>query len=132
VIRVRANLNVVVGAAPERAGHCSGSAEVHGRSRHGQEAFCPEQQDDAQGVRHDEILSPIAERELRGSTHRGYGAIWSNYIDARLGTVRLTDIRTFELQEAMDDISSTTELKKALLFRGKTFMSAAFSEAIRN
>ena len=46
--------------------------------------------------------------------------------------MRLSDLRTFELQEAMDDISQTTELKKASLFRVKTFMSAVFSEAIRN
>lgn len=74
---------------------------------------------------------PDSLKELRGSTLRGYKAIWNNYIDARLGKVRLTDIRTFELQEAMDDIGQTTELKKASLFRVKTFMSAVFSEAIR-
>lgn len=74
---------------------------------------------------------PDAKKELRGSTIRGYRAIWNNYIDARLGKTRLSDIRTFELQEAMDDIVEKTDLKKASLFRVKTFMSAVFSEAIR-
>jgi integrase len=45
--------------------------------------------------------------------------------------MRLSDVRTFELQEAMDDITTSTELKKASLFRVKTFMSAVFGEAIR-
>ena len=74
---------------------------------------------------------PDIKKELRGSTLRGYKAIWNNYIDARLGKIRLSDIRTFELQEAMDDIVEKTDLKKASLFRVKTFMSAVFSEAIR-
>jgi integrase len=74
---------------------------------------------------------PDAVKELRGSTLRGYKAIWNNYIDIRVGKMRLSDIRTFELQEAMDDITGTTPLKKASLFRVKTFMSAIFGEAIR-
>jgi integrase len=74
---------------------------------------------------------PDALTELRGSTLRGYKAIWNNYIDPRLGKMRLSEIRTFELQEVMDDIVGTTDLKKASLFRVKTFMSAVFSEAIR-
>jgi integrase len=74
---------------------------------------------------------PDAEKELRGSTLRGYKAIWNNYIDGRVGKMRLSDIRTFELQEAMDDIVTSSPLKKASLFRVKTFMSAVFSEAIR-
>jgi integrase len=74
---------------------------------------------------------PDVVKELRGSTLRGYRAIWNNYIDGRLGKMRLSDIRTFELQEAMDDICGTTPLKKASLFRVRTFMSAVFSEAIR-
>jgi integrase len=74
---------------------------------------------------------PDAEKELRGSTLRGYRAIWNNYIDPRVGKMRLSDVRTFELQEAMDDITTSTELKKASLFRVKTFMSAVFGEAIR-
>lgn len=74
---------------------------------------------------------PDVVKELRGSTLRGYKAIWNNYIDARLGKMRLGDIRTFELQEAMDDIVGSTDLKKSSLFRVKTFMSAVFSEAIR-
>jgi len=45
--------------------------------------------------------------------------------------MRLSDISTFELQETMDEIVGTTDLKKASLFRVKTFMSAVFSEAIR-
>jgi integrase len=74
---------------------------------------------------------PDASKELRGSTLRGYKAIWNNYIDPRVGKMRLSDIRTFELQEAMDDITGATPLKKASLFRVKTFMSAIFGEAIR-
>lgn len=74
---------------------------------------------------------PDVEKELRGSTLRGYRAIWNNYIDGRLGKMRLSDVRTFDLQEVMDDIGATTPLKKASLFRVKTFLSAIFGEAIR-
>jgi integrase len=76
---------------------------------------------------------PKAEKDLRGSTLRGYRAIWNNYIEPRLGSLRIRDIRTFDCQNAMDAIvRDNTELKKASLARVKSFMSAVFNEAIRS
>jgi integrase len=71
-------------------------------------------------------------KDLRGSTLRGYKAIWNNYIEPRLGHLRVRDIRTFDCQNVMDAIvDDNPELKKASLARIKSFMSAIFNEAIR-
>lgn len=75
---------------------------------------------------------PKAEKDLRGSTLRGYRGIWNNYIEPRLGHLRIRDIRTFDCQNAMDAIvRDNTELRRASLARVKSFMSAVFNEAIR-
>jgi integrase len=75
---------------------------------------------------------PKAQRDLRGSTLRGYKAIWNNYVEPRLGHLRVRDIRTFDLQKALDTIvRDNPDLKKASLARVKSFMSGVFGEAIR-
>jgi len=75
---------------------------------------------------------PKAEKELRGSTLRGYRAIWNKYVEPRLGNMRVRDIRTFDCQNAMDAIvRDNSDVKKASLARVKSFMSAVFNEAIR-
>jgi integrase len=69
---------------------------------------------------------------LRGSTLRGYKAIWRNHLEPRLGGLRIRDIRTYDCQKAMDAIvRANPELKQASLSRVKSFMHAAFGEAIR-
>jgi integrase len=75
---------------------------------------------------------PDAETQLRGSTLRGYKAIWRNYVEPRLGHRRVRDLRTFDCQQAMDSIvRENPELRQASLSRVKSFMSAVFNEAIR-
>jgi integrase len=75
---------------------------------------------------------PDAAKELRGSTLRGYKAIWRLYVEARLGHRRVRDIRTFDAQGAMDSIiRDNPALRQASLSRVKSFMSAVFNEAIR-
>jgi integrase len=75
---------------------------------------------------------PSAENELRGSTLRGYKAIWRNYLEPRFGHRRVREIRTFDAQQAMDSIvRDNPELRQATLSRVKSFMSAIFNEAIR-
>jgi integrase len=75
---------------------------------------------------------PKAQKDLRGSTMRGYRAIWNNYVEPLLGHLRVRDIRTFDCQNAMDAVvRDNSDLKKASLARVKSFMSAIFNEAIR-
>jgi integrase len=75
---------------------------------------------------------PTVEKDLRGSTMRGYKAIWNLHIDPRLGTARLRDVVTFQCQQTMDAIvKANPELKQATLSRVKSFMHAFFAEAIR-
>jgi integrase len=75
---------------------------------------------------------PSVEESLRGSTLRGYLAIWRLYIEPNLGHLRVRDIKTFECQTAMDSIvRDHPELKRASLSRIRSFMSAIFNEAIR-
>jgi integrase len=69
---------------------------------------------------------------LRGSTLRGYKAIWRNHLEPRLGNLRIREIRTYDCQKAMDAIvRANPKLKQASLSRVKSFMHAAFGEAIR-
>jgi integrase len=71
-------------------------------------------------------------KHLRGSTLRGYNAIWRNYLEPRLGHLRLRDVRAYHCQEAMDSIvRNSPELKQATLSRMKSFMHSVFGEAIR-
>ena len=75
---------------------------------------------------------PRITRDLRGSTRRGYKAIWTNYIEPKLGAHRVRDIRTFDIQRCVDAvIRDNKDLKKASLFRVKSFLSGIFGEAIR-
>ncbi len=75
---------------------------------------------------------PDAETQLRGSTLRGYRAVWREYVEPRLGHRRVRDIRTFDCQQAMDSVvRDSPELRQASLSRVKSFMSVVFGEAIR-
>jgi integrase len=79
----------------------------------------------------DEYFPRIA-RDLRGSTRRGYRAIWNNYVEPKLGAMKVRDIRTFDIQRCVESvIRDNRDLKKASLFRIKSFLSGIFGEAIR-
>jgi integrase len=69
---------------------------------------------------------------LRGSTLRGYKAIWRNHLESRLGNLRIREIRTYDCQKCMDAIvRNDATLKQATLSRVKSFMHEIFAEAIR-
>jgi integrase len=75
---------------------------------------------------------PRVTRDLRGSTRRGYKAIWNNYVEPHLGAQRVRDIRTFDIQRCVDAvIRDNKDLKKNSLARVKSFLSGVFGEAIR-
>jgi len=71
-------------------------------------------------------------QNLRGSTLRGYKAIWRNHLEPRLGHLRIRDVRTFDCQKCMDAIvRDNPKLKQATLSRVKSFMHEIFGQAIR-
>src|SRR5260370_22272260 len=75
---------------------------------------------------------PSVETSLRGSTLRGYKAVWRNHLEPRLGHFRVRDIRVFDCQKAMESIVATNpELKQATLSRVKSFMHEIFGQSIR-
>jgi integrase len=75
---------------------------------------------------------PRVTKDLRGSTRRGYKAIWNNYIEPHLGAMRVRDIRTFDIQRCVDAVvRNNKDLKKNSLARVKSFLSGVFGEAIR-
>ena len=69
---------------------------------------------------------------LRGSTVRNYKGVWRRHIEPRLGHLRLREIRTFECQQAMEDIVAKNPLKLASVQRIKSFLHEVFSQAIRD
>src|SRR5258708_32096492 len=74
---------------------------------------------------------PSVETSLRGSTLRGYKAVWRNHLEPRLGHFRVRDIRVFDCQKAMESIVATNPaLKQATLSRVKSFMHEIFPQAI--
>ncbi|MGB6776921.1 MAG: tyrosine-type recombinase/integrase [Terriglobales bacterium] len=69
---------------------------------------------------------------LRGSTLRGYKAIWKNYLEPRLGNKRVNEVDTYICQQVMDSIvKANPKLKQATFARVKSFMHAVFADAIR-
>lgn len=75
---------------------------------------------------------PRVTRDLRGSTRRGYRAIWNNFIEPHLGAHKVRDIRTFDIQRALDAVvRDNKDLRKNSLARVKSFLSGVFGEAIR-
>jgi len=75
---------------------------------------------------------PSVETSLRGSTLRGYKAVWRNHLEPRLGHLRVRDIRVFDCQKAMESIiAANPELKHATFSRIKSFMHEIFGQAIR-
>jgi integrase len=75
---------------------------------------------------------PSVGTSLRGSTLRGYKAIWRNHLEPRLGHLRVRDIRVFDCQKAMESIiAANPELKQATLSRIKSFIHEIFAQAIR-
>jgi len=75
---------------------------------------------------------PTVNADLRGSTLRGYKAIWNLHVEPGLGRLRVRDVRTYDCQQTMDAvIKAHPELKQATLSRVKSFMHAVFAEAIR-
>jgi|SRR5437763_3143350 len=75
---------------------------------------------------------PGVETSLRGSTLRGYKAVWQNHLEPRLGHLRVRDIRVFDCQKTMESIiTANPELKQATLARVKSFMHELFAQAIR-
>lgn len=88
---------------------------------------------------------PVIAKDLRGSTRRSYIAIWANYVEPRLGSMKIRDIRTFDIQRALDAIvrsgpaqnpkhkvkKTRREWKRNSLARVRSFMSGIFGETIR-
>jgi integrase len=75
---------------------------------------------------------PSVSLTLRGSTLRGYKAIWRNHLEPRLGNLRIREIRTYDCQKCMDAIvKGDATLKQATLSRVKSFMHEIFAESIR-
>ena len=69
---------------------------------------------------------------LRGSTLRGYKAIWNNHLESRLGNMRVSEVNTNDCQNVMNSIvKANPKLKQATFARIKSFMHAVFGEAIR-
>jgi integrase len=69
---------------------------------------------------------------LRGSTLRGYKTIWGNHLSPRLGDLRVSDIRVFDVQRALDSIArDNPTMKQATLSRVKSFLHEIFAQAIR-
>lgn len=74
---------------------------------------------------------PYAKEHKRPSTYRGYKNLYKRHIAPRIADIKMWQFRTVDCQRLIDGIASEVGLSKRSLFNIKTFLSAAFSHAIR-
>jgi len=77
----------------------------------------------------DRSYLPWAEQERRASTSKGYREIWENHISARLGELRVRDVRTVHVSRMLRAIAAEHDLAKNTLQHIKSVLSAIFTFA---
>src|ERR1700730_5700775 len=72
---------------------------------------------------------PWVESERRASTSKGYREIWENHISARLGELRVRDVRTVHVGRMLRAIAAEHDLAKNTLQHLKSVLSRIFTFA---
>ncbi len=67
--------------------------------------------------------------EKRASTKKGYGQIWKNHIENRVGNIRLRDFRTVDVSKMLKAIADENDLSKTTLQHIKGVLSGIFTHA---
>jgi integrase len=75
------------------------------------------------------VYFPRIEEHRRPSTLKGYLDIWQNHLMARCGTAWLKDVRTYHVQQWLDDIGHPGALGKRSLQHIKCSLSGIFKLA---
>lgn len=76
----------------------------------------------------DKIYLPYLE-EKRASTKKGYGDIWKNHIEERVGSIRVRDFRTVDSSRLLRAIADENDLSKSILQHIKSVLSGIFTHA---
>jgi len=77
----------------------------------------------------DRCYLPWAEAERRASTSKGYWEIWENHMSARIGMLRVRDVRTVHVSRMLRAIAAENDLAKNTLQRIKSVLSGIFTFA---
>ena len=77
----------------------------------------------------DRCYLPWAEAERRASTSKGYWEIWENHMSARIGMLRVRDVRTVHVSRVLRAIAAENDLAKNALQHIKSVLSGIFTFA---
>jgi integrase len=72
---------------------------------------------------------PWVESERRASTSKGYREIWENHMSARIGSLRVRDVRTVHVGRMLRAIAAEHDLAKNTLQHLKSVLSGIFTFA---
>lgn len=81
-----------------------------------------------------QVYFPNVERRLEKSTIRGYRQAWAAHLERRIGKMRVRDVRTVHVQQAMNSLEEEhgKNLSHVTYNWLKVTMSSMFAEAVRN
>jgi len=77
----------------------------------------------------DSCYLPWTEAERRASTSKGYREIWENHISARIGKLRVREVRTCDVSRMLRSIAAEHDLAKNTLQHIKSVLSGIFTFA---
>jgi integrase len=75
------------------------------------------------------VYFPRVDQQLRPSTLKGYRDIWANHLKPRCTAVWVKDVKTYHVQQWLDDISHPGKLSRRSLQHIKCALSAIFKLA---
>lgn len=78
-----------------------------------------------------DVYLPWVMKHKRPSTYKQYRDVWDDHLKGRCVTLSLKGIRTFHVQQWLDDISAVSHLSRNSLRRIKSTISGMFSHAKR-
>jgi len=77
----------------------------------------------------DSCYLPWVEAERRASTSKGYREIWENHMSARIGKLRVREVRTCDVSRMLRSIAAEHDLAKNTLQHIKSVLSGIFTFA---
>jgi integrase len=76
------------------------------------------------------IYLPYVDGAKTASTAHGYRGLWARYVKERLGSLKASEVRTFDCRTLLKDVAATRDLSRTTLQHLKGFLSGVFSYAL--
>lgn len=76
------------------------------------------------------VYLPYVDGAKTASTSHGYRGLWTRYVKERLGSLKVSQVRTFDCRAVLKDVATTHDLSRTTLQHLKGFLSGVFSYAL--